>query len=601
MGVVKKINKLRSYHKFTKIDGSHPLKKIIPNGYVDYKVRFRHGGIVKYFNFDLAREMGLIGSSHLNQMTSELEEKILDTFSIQIINEFDIINNKVFPESEIKPGKYMATRYLQLQHDDKKGKKSGDGRSIWNGQINHKGKSWDISSCGTGATKLSPATSKYNKFFESGDPAISYGCGYAEIDEGLGTSLMSKVFHNNNIATERNLCVIEFENNLAINVRAHQNLLRPSHFFIHLKQDNLDSLTSLTDYYIDCRVNAGDWNIVSSASSKYDLFLNEISKTFAEMCAKFEDEYIFCWLDWDGDNILMDGSIIDYGSIRQFGALHCEYRYDDVERFSTSILEQKSKAKYIVKTFIQAIEYIKTGVKPSMSSLNNHKILKSFETQFNTNKNLNLLHKIGLTERKSKQILKRNPNIVNQFRKVFSYFERAKSSTGIVKVSDGVTCDAIFNMRSFLREFPQLYMCLNETLAPFEFIELIKTQYALNEDLEVNSYRKKKIENIQIIYIKIINEVAKLFQICKQELLLELVERSAVINKPSRITGDSVTHIVQEISKSNLKQTELFELITWISKNQNLKPDSIEKICVDHSKPTFDRIMQLIYDFREGI
>jgi len=112
--------------------------------------------------------MGLIPKDHEEVITADLEKSILETFGIIIINEFDEMNNKKFPENEIKSGTYMATRYLQLQHKDKKGKNSGDGRSIWNGQVKHAGKIWDVSSCGTGATKLSPATTKYNKFFESG-------------------------------------------------------------------------------------------------------------------------------------------------------------------------------------------------------------------------------------------------------------------------------------------------------------------------------------------------------------------------------------------------------------------------------------------------
>ena len=134
----------------------------------------------------MAREIGLISSNHKNILNPDLEKKILETFGIIIINEFDIENCLKFPTKEIKKNKYMATRYVQLQHENKQGKTSGDGRSIWNGQFKGKnGITYDISSCGTGATCLSPATAKYKKNFQSGDPSISYGCGYSEIDEGF--------------------------------------------------------------------------------------------------------------------------------------------------------------------------------------------------------------------------------------------------------------------------------------------------------------------------------------------------------------------------------------------------------------------------------
>ena len=76
-------------------------------------------------------------------------------------------------------------------------------------------------------------------------------------------------------------------------------------------------------------------------SRRFEYFLESFTTRFAEISADFEDNYIFCWLDWDGDNILMDGSIIDYGSVRQFGLFHSEYRYDDIDRYSTNIVEQK--------------------------------------------------------------------------------------------------------------------------------------------------------------------------------------------------------------------------------------------------------------------
>ena len=47
------------------------------------------------------------------------------------------------------------------------------------------------------------------------------------------------------------------------------------------------------------------------------------------------------WLDWDGDNILTDGSIIDYGSVRQFGLYHHSYRFADIDRMSTSSASEK--------------------------------------------------------------------------------------------------------------------------------------------------------------------------------------------------------------------------------------------------------------------
>ena len=316
-----------SYTKFREIDGQHPFQKAAPEAVIEYNVRKRHGGKVLFFNFDLAIEMGLLPKNHPIKISAKLERQILDTFSLVIINEYDIDQGKKFPEKDIKKNKYMATRYLQLQHQSKMGTTSGDGRSIWNGNITNRGITWDISSCGTGATALSPATHIKGKFFETGDPSISYGCGYFEKDEGMEALFFSEVLSQNNFKTERILAIIEFSGGIAISVRAHQNLLRPSHFFNHLKQGNLEILKQITNYFIERQEKNRFWqDVPQETNQRYEYFSDQILDDFSKTVARFEDEYIFCWMDWDGDNILMDGGIIDYGSIRQFGLFHHQYR-----------------------------------------------------------------------------------------------------------------------------------------------------------------------------------------------------------------------------------------------------------------------------------
>ena len=148
----------KNYQKLEKLTGEHPLKELLPDSHVSYQARTRKNGKVTYFNFHLAKEVGLIPKEHPLEMNDILEESILKTFSLVIINEYDTEHNKKFKEEDIKPGTYMATRYLQPQHKDNIGLSSGDGRSIWNGYVKHKGKTWDISSRGTGATKLNQET-----------------------------------------------------------------------------------------------------------------------------------------------------------------------------------------------------------------------------------------------------------------------------------------------------------------------------------------------------------------------------------------------------------------------------------------------------------
>ena len=47
--------------------------------------------------------MGLIPADHPSSINKELEQVILDTFSLQIINEYDLEQGKKYPPETIKP------------------------------------------------------------------------------------------------------------------------------------------------------------------------------------------------------------------------------------------------------------------------------------------------------------------------------------------------------------------------------------------------------------------------------------------------------------------------------------------------------------------
>jgi uncharacterized protein YdiU (UPF0061 family) len=597
----------RSYCAFSRLNGEHPFKSQVPGARVEYKVRYRKGGKVSFFNFELAKEMGLISKNHADCLNPELEREILDTFALVIINEYDVINELKFPKDEIHSNTYMATRYLQLQHPDKSGKTSGDGRSIWNGAIRNNGVTWDVSSCGTGGTKLSPACNINKKFYQTGDPSISYGCGLSEVGEGLETLFFSEVLGRNGFKTEKILGIIEFEKGLSINIRANPNLMRPSHFFGHLKQGNLTTLKQVADYYIKRQLDNKVWpqSSFNSEKEKYYYLAQQVALSFAETSAKFEDEYIFCWLDWDGDNVLMDGGIIDYGSIRQFGLFHAEYRYDDVHRYSTTILEQRQKARYIVQCFIQIADFLASGKKKSLQQFKKHQILATFDKHFMNCKNRNLLQKIGFKKAHQDYLLKEHLHLVSKFRKVFSYFEKSKSKRAAYKVADGISRDAIFCMRDILRELPQIYLTKEELLIPEDFLEIIKSSYAKPSDLRLTDLRKKQIHRFQKLYMSLVKAGIKCQGGVKNQFLLELTMRSSVINKYDRVTGDSITYIVEKVQKlrPRLRPEELYNLAKQFSAYQNLNPD--QKLKPSETPLRQKNIMQNLYSIvrecREGL
>ncbi len=234
------------YEKFKELDGRHPWRDVSPDGYVDYQARYRPHGRVLFFNFPLAKEMGLIPPDHPSSINKDLEQVILDTFSLQIINEYDLQQGKKFPPETIKPHPFMATRYLQTQHRNQQGKTSGDGRSIWNGYLKSDNLTFDISSRGTGATILSPGAQEAKGFVATGDYAYGYSSGLADLDEMLGSAVMSEIFYRQGIPTERCLAVIGFPDTTAIGVRTAPNLIRPAHIFRYLKQGRHEEAQSFS-------------------------------------------------------------------------------------------------------------------------------------------------------------------------------------------------------------------------------------------------------------------------------------------------------------------------------------------------------------------
>ena len=601
----------RRYDRFHLINGKHDFQKAVPHGVVEYSVRLRKGGKLAYFNYELAKEMGLIGKDHPQKMNRRLSQMVLDTFGIQIINEYDVMNHTPIHKKDIKPNTYMATRYLQLQHPDKTGRTSGDGRSLWNGQIAYRGKTWDVSSCGTGATCLSPAAAIHKKFFKTGDLFVNYGCGYAELDDGIAAALLSEIFHRNSIATERTLAVIEYPKGFAINVRAGTNLLRPSHLFRYLKQGDLEGLRTAVDYFIDRQMSNRHWSKQRSRKKSYTYLAEYIAKRFAQATARFESDYLFVWLDWDGDNILMDGGIIDYGSVRQFGLYHHEYRFDDTDRWSTTIPEQKRKARYIVQTFIQMSDFLVSGKKKPIHNFSRHTLLKVFDQEFEQHLYRHLLYKIGFTKSHREYLLNKHQDLIQPFKAVFSYFEKAKSHRGPHKVLDGQSWDAIYCMRDILRELPAHLFENDVFMTPKVFMETMASSYASKRDKTLHESKTRKIHEFQKRYRGLVQQTAKAFNKPERNILLELGMRSSIINQYDRITGNSIIEVTDKVLKErkNLSFDEMQKVFHDFIHYQKMKPDpntkngrkSLNSVEERRSQHVMHKIIGLVRENRESL
>ncbi|HET6854791.1 MAG TPA: protein adenylyltransferase SelO family protein [Pyrinomonadaceae bacterium] len=566
------------YEKFGEIDGTHPWRNVSPDGYVDYQARYRPHGRVLYFNFPLAKEMGLIPADHPSSVNKDLEQVILNTFSLQIINEYDLQQGKKYAPETIKPHPYMATRYLQTQHRNRQGKTSGDGRSIWNGYIKSDGLTFDISSRGTGATILSPGAQQANGHVATGDNSYGYSSGLADLDEMLGSAVMSEIFYRQGIPTERCLAVIGFADHTAIGVRSAPNLIRPAHMFRYLKQARHAELKASIDYFIDREVENGFWQIPVEQDKRYSTALDYFARSYAKLAALLEEEYIFNWLSWDGDNMLASGAVLDYGSIRQFAAKHDKYRFKDVDRYSASLAEQRGWARTLVQVFAQTMAFIESGEKENLNNFKNAPCLRVFDDAFARERDQRMLWRIGFTPEQISYLMSNAQQEIRDFDKSLSYFEDRKVGKGIQKLPDGFTHNPVFLIRNLLRLLPAYYVAqtisrVDDTSAymPDEiFCRMMAASYVGKRDLQLTPAKAARVNDFQECYLRLVAALGGPFDL----ILKTLQERSAVINHRHRITGDAVTWIIEEViaMKGKIRTDGLQEAIDAFIDSQVLIP-----------------------------
>jgi uncharacterized protein YdiU (UPF0061 family) len=610
-------NKVESYAAFDSIDGGHPWQKDVPEGYVAYPVRKLSRGNVAYFNFALAREMGLISTNHRNELTPALTEKILETFSIQILNEYDQQNGTRVAKDQLKPKPYMATRYLQLQHANKQGKTSGDGRSIWNGIHQHKGITWDVSSRGTGVTCLAPGAVEANRPLKTGAAEFGYGCGLADVTELFGSAVMSEIFHLNGVPTERVLTIIDLGRGAGIGVRAAPNLIRPAHLFLYLKQGRRDILAQATDYLISRQNANGAWSINADHAKRYQAMLSEVSASFAKFGAALERHYIFAWLDWDGDNVLADAGIIDYGSIRQFGLRHDQYRYDDVTRFSTNLNEQRGKARLTVQVFAQLVDFLETGKRRALEEYANHSAVRDFDRTFDRHLRRLFLKQIGFRDEQVETLLKTQKKTIERLYSAFLTLEKTKTKSGMKKLPDGINRPAIFNMRKFLREYPAMLLKsarewpaqpqASPALPAEDILDLIASNFAKKSDLRLKGSLREKIDALQSAYQQLAKSACGSSP--RASFLKGLQEQAAEVNRTGRITGNGSEFIVEAVMKARRKgmsPTDLHQALELFVASQvpklAVKPRAIRPASLTSpAGQLYQQLLNLCLEFEEDI
>ncbi len=594
------------YAGFRQLDGRHPFQVHVPDGWVGYRARRVHGAHVVYFNFELAREMGLIPDDHPDRLTSALQRTILDTFALQIVNEYDEKSGVVVDPKDLLPGTFMATRYLQMQHPSRTGKTSGDGRSIWNGCVTTGRGGWDVSSCGTGVTRLCPATAWTNRYYKTGSRVANYGCGTASIEDGFGAALMSETVNHNGMGTERQLAILSLPNGFGINVRAGRNLLRPSHFFVHNRQKSRVGVKGVADAWIERQVLNGQLR-KTVGLKRYEVMTDAIAESFGKYAALFESEYLFVWLDWDGDNVLADGGIIDYGSVRQFGLFHREYRFDDGPIWSTTITEQRQMARRIVQQFAQIRDWLVLGKRRPLQRYRRDRALRRFDAAFERTLRLRLLHHAGLQPDVAALLLDRKPRVVERFMREHTWWERQRAARGLHAVADGITWNAIYSSRDLMRQLPARWLAEPRWLTVREVLEIAASSYASRRDRMVTPARARHALELQRSYAALLTAAATVSQQEPREILRIATERSSVINRYARITGDSGNYAARRLflARRRLSPERLYDLIRAFVASQNLipehEPQAAQTLRDRDARRVFDQLMGALEYYRHGL
>ena len=583
-----------NYPLFDQLDGCHPWRDALRDGYIDYPARICTHGKVAYFNFRLARDMGLLPVDHPDELSDALHEKLIETFSLRILNEYDHILGQHVPPDRLKPNLYMATRYLQDQHADPSGRTSGDGRSIWNGVCRNQGAIWDVSSLGTGVTALSPGAVEADRPLETGSEEFGYGCGLSELDELFEAALLSEIFFLRGLCTERTLVIVDIGQGHGIGVRAAQNLIRPAHCFTYLRQDNRDGLERSLDYLIERQHANGEWSFSPQHPQKWDLLLSELCDSFAAFAAILDIDHIFVWAESDGDNVLADAGIIDYGSVRQFGLRHDAYRYNDVQRLSTSLGEQPDKLKLLVQCFAQAVDFVECGTRRPLEEFERHEVVLRYSQLYAECRLQRILLRLGFDESTTRRLLTQDHEEVEAFAAVYDAIEGVKASGKIRPVLDGVNQKPLFNIRNLLRAYPGFLRKQDDfeaaRLPNASFFDLLFARETDARDRILARDHTEQAAGFQDRYKQLVVKAAERGSV---ECLLEDMERrSGIVNAADRATGDAITNIAKSVLRARdagISVGDLGKLIDDFVEHQRLDPDQPRAEAGAHAGGDVDR------------
>ena len=214
-----------------------------------------------------------------------------------------------------------------------------------------------------------------------------------------------------------------------LTVRVAPNLLRPSHFFGLLQRRDDEGLRECVRYYADREVRDGRWPVLKSEREKFATWQRESPSTSpAPLQCSRTNTFLLAGLGWGQCPLRRQHHRL--WLVRQFGLYHHDYRFEDTDRMSTSIPEQKRKARQIVQRFIQIRELLLTGERPALTTLANDDVLDLFDREFEIHKRRLFLRQVGFDETTAEKLRVHSPPEVETLLRLHNRLERKRSSVG---------------------------------------------------------------------------------------------------------------------------------------------------------------------------
>jgi len=246
---------------------------------------------------------------------------------------------------------------------------------------------------------------------------------------------------------------------------------------------------------------------------------------------------------------------------------------------STSIPEQKRKARQIVQRFVQIRDLLLDGELRALSTLANDPVLELFDREFETERRRLFLRQIGFDDASAELIRKQSPEALEELLRLHVRLERKRSSQGRHPVPDGLSSNAVYCMRDILRELPERLLTnsadATTRLAPEDFYQIAISHYASRKDKKITAYRRRLAFAYQRTYVDLVAWLAERRKRSPRSILKSIAPRAKSRNPYARMTGDGLAHATRRLTtnRGRLEPEEIYRLIQAFADSQQREPD----------------------------